>query len=318
MKIDAPRVKAFMAKLSPLSPEEKQAEYARLKTADPTFYAQVQALADAVKKHDAVFQTGLEDRSIPQYHALCEAVRNGAIGQLKHIEVELPTHKKVYREERQAPPKELDWNMWLGPAPWAEYSPQRVDWMGWRMIRDYSGGILTDWGAHLVDTALVANFAEKSGPVEIKGRGEIPEGVMNTAKKTFDVHYRFANNVTMRVVSNGVRIRFEGTGGWCGNDGWRGEPKAHDPGIFGRSRAPNRMWSLPHDEHRDFLDAVKSRKPTTYTAEDLHRLSTTLHLGAIAMELERPLRWDPTKETFNDDAEASALRSRKARDWANA
>lgn len=198
-------------------------------------------LVDVVKKQKAVFQAGLEDRSVRQYHALCEAVRNGAIGQLKHIDVELPVHKKVYREARQAPPKDLDWNMWQGPAPWAEYSPQRVDWMGWRMIRDYSGGILTDWGAHLVDSALVANFAEKSGPVEIKGRGEIPDGVMNTAKKTFDVHYRFANDVTMRVVSKGVRLRFEGTEGWCGNEGWRAEPKAHDQ----RNIRPTRCGLCP-------------------------------------------------------------------------
>ncbi len=275
-------------------------------------------LVDVVKKQKAVFQAGLEDRSVRQYHALCEAVRNGAIGQLKHIDVELPVHKKVYREARQAPPKDLDWNMWQGPAPWAEYSPQRVDWMGWRMIRDYSGGILTDWGAHLVDSALVANFAEKSGPVEIKGRGEIPDGVMNTAKKTFDVHYRFANDVTMRVVSKGVRLRFEGTEGWCGNEGWRAEPKAHDQRIFGEKHSPNKMWPLPRNEHRNFLDAAKSRKAATYTAEDLHRLSTTLHLGAIAMELERPLRWDPQKERFHDDPRANALRSREARDWANA
>jgi len=275
-------------------------------------------LVGVVKKHQAVFQTGLEDRSTRQYHALCEAVRNGAIGKLQHIEVELPVHKKVYRETKQAPPKELDWNMWLGPAPWAEYSPQRVDWMGWRMLRDYSGGILTDWGAHLVDTALVANFAEKSGPVEIKGSGAIPKGVMNTAKQTFDVHYRFANDVTMRVVSRGVRLKFEGSDGWCGNEGWRGEPRAHDPKIFGDPPVPNRMWPLPHNEHRNFLDAVKSRQAATYPAEDLHRLSTTLHLGAIAMELERPLRWDPETEAFENDAEANARRSRDPRNWADA
>lgn len=164
---------------------------------------------------------------------------------------------------------------------------------------------------------MVANFAEKSGPVEIQGHGEIPDGVMNTAKQTFDVRYRFANDVTMRVVSRGVRLKFEGTEGWCGNEGWRGKPNAHDPGIFGATQKSNKLWPLPHNEHRTFLDSVKSRKPATYTAEDLHRLSTTLHLGAIAMELERPLLWDPEKESFRDDNKANALRRRQARDWAN-
>ncbi len=245
-------------------------------------------------------------------------MRNGAIGRLKRIDVELPVHTKVYKEQKQAPPADLDWNMWLGPAPWADFSPQRIDWMGWRMIRDYSGGILTDWGAHLVDSALVANFSEKSGPVEISGRGAIPEGVMNTAKQTFDVHYRFANGVAMRVRSGGVKLRFEGENGWCGNDGWRGEPVAHDPNLFQTRRTPDRIWPLPPGEHRDFLNAVKSRKPAAYTAEDLHRLSATLHLGAIAMDLERKLQWNPDTEAFVNDREADALRRRKARDWVNA
>ncbi len=277
--------------------------------------AQGRELVKTVKKHQAVFQTGLEDRAVPQYHRLCQVVRNGAIGRLKHIEVELPVHKNVYREEKQAPPADLDWNMWLGPAPWADYSPQRVDRMGWRMMRDYSGGILTDWGAHLVDSALVANFSEKTGPVEVSGKGAIPEGVMNTAKQTFDVHYRFGNGVTLRVKSGGVKLRFEGEEGWCGNEGWRAEPKAHDPKLFATKRKPDRIWPLPPYEHRNFLDSVKSRKPTTYTAEDLHRLSSTLHLGSIAMELNRNLQWDPAKEAFVNDHDANALRSREARDW---
>ena len=280
--------------------------------------AEGRELVRAVKRHDAIFQTGLEDRSVPQYHALSEAVRNGAIGQLRHIEVELPVHTKVYREEKQSPPADLNWNMWLGPAPWVEYSPQRVDWMGWRMIRDYSGGIFTDWGAHLVDTAQVANFAEKSGPVAIEGTGAIPPGVMNTAKQTFDVRYTYGNGVTIRVRSGGVRLRFNGTEGWCGNQGWRGQLAAHNPKIFAAKYKPSRIWSRPETEHRDFLAAVKSRRPPAYPAEDLHRLSSTLHLGAIAMELERKLRWDPKREAFIHDAEADNLRSREARDWVNA
>jgi myo-inositol 2-dehydrogenase/D-chiro-inositol 1-dehydrogenase len=275
-------------------------------------------LVNAVTTHKAIFQTGLEDRSVPQYHSLCNAVRNGAIGSLKHIDVELPVHTKVYIEEKQSPPADLDWNMWLGPAPLADYSPQRVDWMGWRMIRDYSGGILTDWGTHLVDSALVANFAEKSGPVSVSGTGGIPEGVMNTAMQTFDLNYTFANGVTMRVKSGGVKLRFEGGDGWCGNEGWRGAPKAHDPAILTARYESNRMWARPPGEHRDFLDAIASGRSPIYPAEDLHRLSSALHMGAIAMELGRKLTWDPASEAFVDDAEANALRRRPARDWSTA
>ena len=277
--------------------------------------AEGRQLAEAVKQHNVIFQTGLEDRSIPQYHSLCRAVRNGAIGSLKHIDVELPVHKKNYVEDKQPPPEDLDWNMWLGPAPLADYSPQRVNWMGWRMIRDYSGGILTDWGAHLVDSALVANFAEKSGPVKVEGKGMIPEGVMNTAMQTFDLAYTFANGVTMRVRSGGVKLHFEGSDGWCGNQGWRGAAKAHDPAILSADFENDRIWQRPPSEHRDFLDAISHGKSPAYPAEDLHRLSSALHIGAIAMELDRKLTWDPAKEAFVGDVEADALRSRQAREW---
>lgn len=278
--------------------------------------AEGRELINAVDKHDAIFQTGLEDRSISAYHLLCEAVRNGRIGKLKHIDVELPVHSKVYIEEKQKPPKGLDWNMWLGPAPWADFSPQRFDWMGWRMLLDYSGGILTDWGAHIVDTAQVANFSELSGPVAIEGKGGIPDGVMNTAKQTFDITYTYGNGVTMRVKSGGVRLHFEGTEGWCGNKGWRGAPEAHDRNIFKGDYSQNKMWLRPKGEHRNFLDCVKTRKRTTYTAADLHHLSTTLHLGAIAMQLERKLEWNPETEAFVNDCEADKMRSREPRDWA--
>ena len=143
----------------------------------------------------------------------------------------------------------------------------------------------------------------------------IPPDVMNTAKQSFDVTYQYANGVTMRVVSGGVRLRFEGSEGWCGNDGWRGEPRAHNSKIFSDNKQPDRIWPLPPSEHRNYLDCVKSRRPTTYTAEDLHRLSSTLHLGAISMELQRKLQWDPDTESFVQDKQANALRSRETRDW---
>ena len=277
--------------------------------------AEGRELVSAVEKSGIVFQTGLEDRSVLVYNLLCRAVRNGAIGKLQHIDVELPVHTKVYREQKQPPPEGLDWNMWLGPAPRADYSPQRYSAMGWRMIRDYSGGILTDWGAHLVDTAQVANFAEKSGPVAVEGKGQIPDGVMNTAMQTFDLTYTYANGVTMRVVSGGVKLKFTGTDGWCGNKGWRGPVEAHDRNIFRNKYDPDRMWPRPKGEHREFLDSIRSKKPTAYGPEDLHRLSTTLHLGAIAMELGRKLTWNPDTEAFESDDQANALRRRPSRPW---
>lgn len=283
--------------------------------------AEGRTLVETVKQHDAVFQTGLEDRSVAQYHKLAEAVRNGAIGELKTIHCGLPFKKDhVFPLEEEAPvPADLNYVMWQGPAPEMPYTPTRTHRNCWRQIQMYSGGTLTDWGAHIMDTANVANFAEKSGPVEVSGTGRVPEQALNSIALEFDLTYRFANEVAMHVKSDGVYLRFEGSEGWVGNKGWRGGLEAHDRSVFRNTWPDNKIWSLPPSEHRNFVDCVKSRQPTTYTAEDLQRLSSTMHIGNIALQLGRRLAWDPQSEAFVDDAEANALRSRPARtDWENA
>ena len=134
--------------------------------------AEGRELVEAVKKHDKVFQTGLEDRSVIQYHMICEAVRNGAIGELKHIEIELPAHTKVYKEQKQPAPKELDWNMWLGPAQVRPYnstlSPRgnHGNFPHWRNYKEFGGGMVTDWGAHHLDIAQWGLGMDGNGPVE--------------------------------------------------------------------------------------------------------------------------------------------------------
>lgn len=278
-------------------------------------------LADAVKKTGLLFATALEDRAVIQYHMLAEAVRNGAIGELKHIEVGLPERELLAKEDPVAVPPELNYEMWLGPAPFRPYTPSLTLAHVWRQIRDFSGGSLTDWGAHLVDTAQVANFAEDSSPVAVEGRGVIPPDAINSVPGNFRLNYRYANGVTMGVFSGEVSIRFEGTEGWVGNKGWLGQLEGTDVSVFRRKYAPgvSKLWPRRPREQRDFLDCLKNGQPPMYTAEALHRLSTTLHLGSIAMELNRPLAWDPVAEVFIEDAEANALRSRPERsDWMRA
>ena len=275
-------------------------------------------LANAVKKSGKLFATGLEDRSVIQYHMMAEAVRNGAIGKLERIKVGL-IEKPVFAKEDPVPvPADLNYELWLGPAPHRPYTPKLTDAQVWRQIRDFSGGSLTDWGAHLVDTAQVGNFAENTSPVEVKGEGVIPPNSVNTVPQTYNISYRYANGVTMEVASTGVAIRFEGDKGWVGNKGWLGKLEASDMEIFRRKYDPktNKMWARRPREQRDFHDCIKNGQPPMYTAEALHRLSTTLHLGALAMELGRPLKWDPQAEKFVGDEKANALRSRTSRnDW---
>jgi len=278
-------------------------------------------LANAVKQKGLLFATGLEDRAVIYYHMLAEAVRNGAIGKLQRIQVGL-VEKPIFPKQAPVPvPPDFNYELWLGPAPFRPYTSNLTDAQVWRQIRDFSGGSLTDWGAHLLDTAQVANFVEDSGPIAVEGSGFIPPDSVNTVPQTYKLSYRYANGVTLDVQSGGVFIRFEGTDGWVGNKGWSGPLEASDMSVFRRKYDPktNKLWPRRPREHRDFLDSIKSGQPPMYTAEALQRLSTTLHVGAIAMELGRPLQWDPVKEVFPGDAAANALRSRPQRDdWKRA
>lgn len=277
--------------------------------------AEGRMLADTVAKQKAIFATGLEDRSLIHYHKLAEVVRNGGIGKLERIEVSLPT-KPVFPKEAPAPvPEDLNYELWLGPAPFRPYTPSLTDDQVWRQVRDFSGGSLTDWGAHLMDTAQVGNFAENSGPVAVTGKGVIPPDSINTVPRNYELTYTYENGVTMTVKAAAPSIRFEGSAGWVAVKGWDGPLSASDMNLFRKDYDPaaNKIWPRPPREHRNFLDAIKDGVTTTYTAEGLHRLSTAMHIGAIAMELDKPLKWDPKTEAF-DDAKANDLRQRASRD----
>jgi predicted dehydrogenase len=287
-------------------------------------------LADAVRRSGKIFQTGLEDRSVEHYHKLVEWQRNGAIGDLQHAEVTLP-QGSIHPYEDEAPvPEGFNWQMWLGPAPWHAYTPTRTQSMHWRYIRDYSTGMLTDWGTHLVDTAQLAVNDPEVCPVEVKGTCEnVPEKSQSDIPAIFEVHYKYGNGITVRVKTvdqkgglvDGAAIRLVGSMGWVEVNGWRGQIGASDPQILRTKYAPgeSKHWPRPPSEQRNFLDCLRSGKETTYTADTLHKLCTTLHMGLISMDLGRKLQWDPKRERFVNDDEANARIARQpARDWVKA
>jgi predicted dehydrogenase len=288
--------------------------------------AEGRQLRNAVKQRKAIFQMGLEDRSLVHFHKMIELVRNDAIGRVRHVAVSLPCGIAHPKEAPAPVPAGLNYELFLGPAPFHPYTPNRTAKMHWRMIRDYGTGSLVDWGSHLVDTAQLAANDPAVCPVDVKGTGVIPQGAESDVPVSFDLHYRYANGVTMAVKSGdspdgdgrSASIRIEGTTGWIERTPWSGPLRAHDDSILHTKYAPgiSKFWPLPKSEQRNFLDCVKSRAPTTYTEDTMHLLHVTLHLGLIAITLGRPLRWDPSKEQFIDDAEANALQTRPRRnDW---
>jgi len=267
-------------------------------------------LIDTVRRHSRVFQTSTEDRSIPVYHRMAELVRNGRIGTLERIEVILPQQPNVPGDPTPQPvPPDLDWEMWLGPAPFAPYTKDRVHF-NFRWIEDYSGGIICDWGTHLFDTAQWANDTERSGPIEIEGTGTCWSGGLYNTVKDYDVAFRYANGVVMTCKPGNPSIKFIGTDGWVGNTGWRGDFEASSDALKKAriSDGETRLYTNPEGEHHDFLKCVRSRKDPYFPVDIGHRVASVCHLANIAIKTGRKLHWDPVKEEFRGDDGANQLR----------
>jgi len=248
---------------------------------------------------------------------MVELVRNGRIGRLQTIRVTLPSATVQPAPPDLAPvPAGFDYDMWLGPAPEAPYARNRCGNQQWRNISDYSGGKLTDWGMHQIDTAQWANDTEHTGPVEVQGEGEFPDedSIFDTAIR-YELRYQYGNGVQLLIGSGGTSLRFEGSDGWLGNAGWRKPLEASSAEILESKIGPEetRLDRCVAGEHRNFLDCVRSRRSPCFPAEIGHRCATVMHMGNIAMRLGRKLRWDPGKEEFQRDPGANAMRSRPLR-----
>ncbi|MCC6797611.1 MAG: Gfo/Idh/MocA family oxidoreductase [Candidatus Hydrogenedentes bacterium] len=271
--------------------------------------SQGKVLIEAIAKAGIVYQGGIEDRSVDQYYRIAELARNGRLGKVQRILVTLP-EGVVFPKENEAPiPEGFDYDLWLGPAPYTPYTPTKTGAQEWRNVWDYSGGKLTDWGAHLIDTAQVAIFEEHGGPLEIDGKGEFPKDAMSTTATKYEIHYRYKNDVEMIVKSGGAGIRIEGSEGWIECPDWRAPLAASKPEILEAkiTTEENKLWPKPPTEHVDFIQAVKNRTKPIYTPQDIHHLSTTMHLGNISMRLGRKLIWDPASGQIANDEEATAL-----------
>ncbi|MEW6234497.1 MAG: Gfo/Idh/MocA family oxidoreductase [Candidatus Omnitrophota bacterium] len=274
------------------------------------------ALSDAMQRTGRIFQTASENRSVEVYYRMCELVRNGRIGKLQSIKVGLPQGHSIQKAGMDpAPvPEGFDYDLWLGQAPEAPYCPARCHW-NFRWILDYSGGQLTDWGAHMIDLAQWGNDTEHTGPIEVEGKGEFPKEGLYNAPTQFHIDYKYANGVSLTVFSKEPSLRFKGTEGWIGNTGWCGPLEASSPSILQEKIGENEihLYTCPAGEQRNFLDGIKTRKPCYAPAEVGHRTITIAHIGHISMQLGRKLKWDPDQERFIGDPAANWMLNRPMR-----
>ncbi|OFW57207.1 MAG: dehydrogenase, partial [Candidatus Solincola sediminis] len=265
------------------------------------------AICDAVQRYGRIWQTGSWQRSQSHFRQACELVINGRIGKVHTVEVGLPAGHTDFggtqgQEGITPPPKDLDYDFWLGPAPYEPYCPARVH-KNWRWHLDYGGGQLMDWIGHHVDIAHWGLGFDYEGPSEIEGTGEYPkDGLWNTATK-YRLTAKYPKGITMIIAGGHGDIR--GGTKWTGQDGWvwvdRGGMDAQPKEILKEQIRPDEIHLFQSPGHwRNFLDCIKSRKTTLTPAEVAHRSASPGHLGQIAMLLGRKIRFNPTTEEILD------------------
>jgi predicted dehydrogenase len=268
------------------------------------------AMVMAARRYERVFQTGSQQRSDDKFRHACELVRNGRIGKLERIRTAVGANKVGWEPDSDPLPG-LDWNMYLGPAKWVPFNKLRFIW-DFRWFYDYSGGNLTDWGAHHNDIAQWALGMDGAGPVEIDGKGTFPASGLFDTPATFEASYRYASGVKLTCSSDGNGCWFYGTEGEIYVN--RGQLTSKPEEIIARPTAADEVRLYASDNHyQDFLDCVRSRKQPICDVEIGHRSVTVCHLGNISIRLGRPLRWDPAAERIVGDEEASRWLSRPMR-----
>jgi predicted dehydrogenase len=279
--------------------------------------AEGRVVCNAVKRYGRVLQVGTQERSTSSARFACELVRNGRIGTLHTIRVNMPIDdppRAPVPDSAMPVPAGLDYDMWLGPMPWAPYTQQRV--REWRQILDYGGGEITDRGAHIIDLAQFVNGTDYSGPIEIKARGTAaPEGLFN-AFTDYEFECAYADGVRMIGGTRRPRgLKFEGTEGWIFIHIHGGRLEAEPASLLQESIGPDEIHlGRSPGHHRDFLDAVKERRQPIAPGEVGHRSATICHLINIVMLLRCDLEWDPNEERIINNPSAQRMLSKPFRE----
>lgn len=277
-------------------------------------------LVQTARQYGSVFQTGSQQRSDKRFRLACELVRNGKIGKLETVNAHISGVAPGAWQKPTTPPAELNWDFWLGPTPYVPYIASHVHY-NFRWLSTYSGGKMTDWGAHHLDIAQWGIGADGSGPVKIVGKGDFGEKGPHDVALNFEVEYTYGNGVKVLCSSYPIEVgnekfgngvRFNGTDGWIYVD--RGRIMASNPELLKYEFKPDeeRLFVSP-GHHDNWLDCIASRERPICDVEVGHRSCTVCHLGSIALAMGRELEWDPKKELFVGDEQANLMVSRPMR-----
>jgi predicted dehydrogenase len=286
-------------------------------------------LVKAVRETRRILQTGSQQRSDKRFRQAVEVVRAGRLGMLTQVTTILPAGPVDGPFEPQPVPEGLNWDAWQGPAPETDYMKERCH-LWFRYWLEYSGGTLTDWGAHHNDIALWAMNVKGPSTVEAKVLKKPVKGGY-TAPGEYEVEYRYyaspVRHVCKSTTVNNIfgakgrdpkpgelphGVKFEGTEGWLYVT--RGKIEASNPEVLKDPVTAKEAQVYASDDHMgNFFECVRTRKPPICDAEVGHRSASLCHLGGIALRLGRMLKWDPAKEEFLDDREANGYLAREQR-----
>jgi predicted dehydrogenase len=279
--------------------------------------AEGRAVADTMQQYGTVYQSGTQRRSNACFRFGVEIALSGMLGRLQELHCYYHNGPTCPPQKPEPVPQGFDYDRWLGPAPYEPYTPRRCHG-SFRWLYDYSGGQLTDLGAHFNDLAQWANGSQYAGPTEYEGWAEFPkDGLFNTPVR-FGVVATYPDGVKMIIhdetePGRGPRgNKFVGTEGWVSVDD-TGKVTASSDEILRQLSSTQRGYEYMMGHHRNFLDCVKTRAKTIAPPEVAHRSTTTCHIANICLRLGRKLTWDVEAERFVSDSQADRMMARAMR-----
>jgi len=276
--------------------------------------AEGRAVCDAVRRHGRVFQVGTQQRSDRNFRFACELARNGYLGTLRAVQVGVPGGRALPIPATKAPPDDLDYDMWLGPAPLTPYNDLKCTY-NWYFIYDYCVGWIQSWGVHHVDIALWGAPSLASGLLEVEGSATFPEDGLADTSVTWRVACTAPDGARLSFSDNAYHAqgcRFEGDKGWVHVN--RGGIWAEPRSLLSAEIKPDEEHLYRSDDHHaNFLECVRSRRDPAAPVEAGHAATTVTIIADVATRLGRKLTWDWSAERFVNDDDANRFLRRSMR-----
>lgn len=268
--------------------------------------AEGRALVDTCRRFGAIYQAGTQRRSTESYAFARDLVRQGKIGKLHTVEMQVWTGPGIPHGQAEPVPPGWNYDLWLGQVPWRPFVGARVH--NWQYFWDTAEGVMTDMGCHYTDQMQWVLGTDDTGPVEFEAKGEFPDPAKfcSDTPITAEARCRYANGVTgvmyQRKGFGDRYIKYIGDAGWVQVDDETDAVKAEPESLLRLRETGGQSWANASAHIRNFLDCIRTRRPTITHPEVAHRAMSICQAWTISLRLGRKLKWDPVRERFDNDA----------------